>query len=1395
MAWPLIRVDLDEHSKDFQRIALQPGFPVLDRFAANNSVLTQWLGRFAAEARWDDQTVRFMWRDDDDETAPTEVHPATLDDLKGPLRSECEALQAKLKQAVPKSPNERALLTVMQQRLERALQESVADSGNLFKVRVKGRWKLVWCWGYERRNTSGSPLKICGSDNCRLAFIDDDTTRHRCPRCGHKVSSDNSGRLLVAVLLLLFLVGGFFAWDRAGRPGFATSPPVVRGVVVDGSTGRPIENASIQQTGDATSKAVSDAKGQFDATVRDPGQIRLKISASGYQSVDWEPPAGKVPADRQRIALRGDAEATGLVVEALSDRPIPFPVIRAVQTEQQATGDDVGLFLLPGTPSGKTEFEVSAEGYRPARFTQELAPGRSPQLLFSLQGSGVVAGTVVDAYDHQPVASAVIKVIGLPGDSTSDNEGRFRRSDLPGTNCRFDVSAPGYISREFERPIAATGETSLRFLLRPDLASLEGIVVDSSGAPISSATVRLSGTEQSATSSTHGLFRLLGVRQGPQKLDVVAAGYSPRTVDVMVPQDGQQPYRIVLGGEATLIGHVTDATRRTPVAGAQVRLADGRWKTTTDEQGHFEIKDLPTGALPLEVIGTGYRAAQSEAMLSKRSTSIDIELKGATVLSGTVMSAFDQHPITGAEVQLEGVPLPQRTDVEGRFRFEDVVAGPANVQVAADGYVGATEIRETRADEETVIVFTLKGSTTLRGKVISDDSNQPIAQAEVSVAGTDRKFLTNDNGEFSQPDWPARPIKLVATAKGYSTQEQDHDLRLANVPEAVIRMKPPYLVRGLVVDARSEKPVASATVAVSGANQSATTDDQGRFQLEVPVAPSHEFVVNAAGYPSQSFVERRNADGTPERFTLPLKRDSEEKVVAMTPASTGDITPAPSPSEQLGQSRPTARNPQEVEFFGIRTKAANVAFVVDCSGSMQGTRLQRTKLELLRSVLDLHPKQMFYVAFFDDKPYHMFDTETQPVIAKPVNKVRVYKWMKSVQGGGGTNPQPALSFVAKMNPQSIFLLSDGVFDPLPDPLYDEFKQKSIRVNTIAFEDESGKEELARIATRTQGVYRFVPAAPIPELLELTLVTRLYDELLEQWLDPQTTTSDAQDAHDALIELCNGQDFGPRRNASDAERRHVRDEWRRWWVENKLTPELMPQDEAKLKKNLGHRDPWWRWASVEALNQKGVQDGAVFTPKVRDPDGGIQQAARRALVRIAVEEDHGPAEGAGLEAVREAYDKWTEWLRRTKYFAALKTKPDDSLVHDFDSSDTKLRRAALEAAAERSKFAQPNHLIGKLTDQDLQVRQSAHAALVKTANKDFGPGDCTDMKKCEAAAKAWNKWYNEKAEGEAEKTLRLAESFESNKKPDQARDWYQKVIQKHPGTEAAAKAATKLKSLP
>lgn len=1420
MAWPLIRIDLDDQSRDFRRIALQPGFPVLDRLMANAHVLRSWLGRYVADAEWDGQTVRFLWRDEQDSSSPpTAVVAATLKDLRGPLRPEVEAIEAKLKQAAPKTPNERLLLGVMQQQLKQALGGETNLPGTFYKVRVGGRWKLVWCWGFDRRHAESRSHAICTNEACRLAYLADQGTRHQCPRCGEKRSSGRSRRvaLMFAALLLLAGLGGYLLNGRIGSFGFSRGASVA-GEVLDAVSGRPIPRAEIRLESDPQQRAESDPNGSFRLTFPSRSIERLQVTAPGYEPADWVPPTGRASIDGLKIKLRGAAEVSGLVVEESTDQPIPFPTIHAVKIGHQVIGDESGVFLLPGVPSGSLEFEVSADGYQTTRVSRELESGRSSDLLFSLVGAATVQGIVQDIVTKEPIAQASIRIGELPGDVLSDDNGKFEKRGVAGTVCRFEVAAPGYIAREFERPLVAAGETQIRFLLRPELTDLEVLVVDSSDAAVPAATLRFKDANPSVRRTGAGHFQVQGLRRGTHRAEIAAEGFPPRFVDLTSPTPTGEPARIVLSGGARLIGRIVDAVRQTPVPQAEVRLADGRWKTIADEQGRFEFNELPSGLLPLEVIGRGYRATRSEVKLETGERTVEIELRGATVVSGKVTSAFDQRPITGATVELDGSPASQFTDADGRFRFEDLAVGTVRIRVAADGYRPETVEADAQSDEETAIPVVLRGSASLVGRVVDVKSGQPIDRAEVLV-GTEHRLTSNAQGEFTLENCPARSMHVKVSAEGFSTEEFDHDLAQSSEAPVVIRLKPLMKVNGLVVDARSEIPVADAKITLAGVGGAATSDAEGRFEFQAPDVESYEFTVAAGGYPQQSFVERpaladpasTTADrdkqasptqpvpdsqpkgaGRPALIKLALRRDSETAAVnadpplAATPADT-----QPKVDGQFGPEPRGAKDPQEVSFFGVRTKSPTVGFVVDCSGSMSGSRLERTKLELLKSVLNLHPKQMFYVAFYDDQAYPMFHKKQEPLSASPVNKVRTYKWMKTVNGGGGTNPVPALEITSRMGSKAMFLLSDGVFEPLPETLYQEFEKQKSHVNTIAFEDESGKRELEGIAARTGGMYRFVPPAPIPELLEVTLLTQLFDELLEQWLDPKTSTADAQDAHDALVEFCNGEDFGPGVNANETQRRQARTQWRRWWVEQKLTPAVAQQPDSRLKANLDQPNFWWRWASIEALAQKQEQNAGVFIPKVKDGETGVNQAARRALRKLAEDEDFGPNEDAGAQERAIAFDQWSEWWRRQRYIANLKTKPDDSLIHDFDSSDLKTRRAAVQAVAERNHFRRPDHLIQRLMDPDLQVRQSAYQALVKTSGKDFGPGDCSDKSRCESAAKEWKKWHGGKIETEAGQALRLAEKFAALNKPDIARKWYQKVIDKYPGTEAAAKAARQL----
>lgn len=124
----------------------------------------------------------------------------------------------------------------------------------------------------------------------------------------------------------------------------------------------------------------------------------------------------------------------------------------------------------------------------------------------------------------------------------------------------------------------------------------------------------------------------------------------------------------------------------------------------------------------------------------------------------------------------------------------------------------------------------------------------------------------------------------------------------------------------------------------------------------------------------------------------------------------------------------------EAGFFGINVRAEKVAFVVDASTSMSmllpesgSMKFQRTKLELLKSLRQLSPKQRFSVVLFNDQP--IFDRDFQ-MVSPTANRIRdLENSLNNIFPFGGTDPSGAMQSVLQSDHDAIFLLSDGEFDP------------------------------------------------------------------------------------------------------------------------------------------------------------------------------------------------------------------------------------------------------------------------------------------------------------------------------------------------------------------------------
>jgi hypothetical protein len=166
-----------------------------------------------------------------------------------------------------------------------------------------------------------------------------------------------------------------------------------------------------------------------------------------------------------------------------------------------------------------------------------------------------------------------------------------------------------------------------------------------------------------------------------------------------------------------------------------------------------------------------------------------------------------------------------------------------------------------------------------------------------------------------------------------------------------------------------------------------------------------------------------------------------------------------------------------VGFFGTRSRADTVVFVVDMSGSMNdGRRFDRAVDELIRSLNALVPSQKFFIFFYNGVTHPMFDQHSAKLMpATPATRTKAIKWIKTLQPDGDTAPEEAIERAIQLKPQVVYFLTDG---EIPETTRDTAKKvnhdhKTV-IHTIAFVTQEGAEMLRGIALDNRGKYRFVP---------------------------------------------------------------------------------------------------------------------------------------------------------------------------------------------------------------------------------------------------------------------------------------------------------------------------------
>ncbi len=616
---------------------------------------------------------------------------------------------------------------------------------------------------------------------------------------------------------------------------------------------------------------------KLEAVAWTPGFLESLIDSRGTQTR-----VQLLPGQPRQIQIRGP-----------DNKPLGEAGVRVGQGQWPVGSSDAdGRLTVPIPARGTLVLEVVSTA---GSASFHLGPAKvtlDPPKILTLPPSRSLSGRIVGARDSDPIAGAWIWRRQDPtGFVRSNADGDFSLLLGSQDSGRIVAAAQGFLRATEDMEADSSAPTPV-IGLEP-AARLDGVVVDAEGHVVPDARIeaRLSANRSparpstpvsTATSDSRGRFRALGLAlKKHYELTADAEGFAQARVEVATFESPGERVRIVLDRGRRAFGAVVDGAGE-PVVGAEVALtatASPELSKTavTDQEGTFELYQLPAGRYDLSVTAAGFAPAVVRGLeLVSVAGAADLgtvylepgmRLEGRVITSGGIpLSGVSVYAlIQAATPGLTGPGQQLLTDVEGRFTAVDLRPGErVTLQLWKEGFQNRM-LNGLEAPTPEPIEITLRPASRVSGRVIDGD-RQPIARARVGLvrggsgavlgdpAATPGHHgpatLSNANGEFTIEAVAPGRYALAAFAEGFQPARTG-ELEIAegrDVGGQVLTLETGAVLEGRVLSPEG-RPVTGARVAVTGNGSSprpAITDGDGGYRIAglttgtTSVAASHQ---------------------------------------------------------------------------------------------------------------------------------------------------------------------------------------------------------------------------------------------------------------------------------------------------------------------------------------------------------------------------------------------------------------------------------------------------------------------------------------------------------------------------------------------------------------------------
>ncbi len=491
------------------------------------------------------------------------------------------------------------------------------------------------------------------------------------------------------------------------------------------------------------------------------------------------------------------AKLSGLVVDgdtgvALSDITISFT------DEANVTTKNDGLFSFSGLRNGTYTLDVLSDNYAPLHTTLKMVGEDVDLGILRLSRDinatiSILKGMIKDR--KTTVQLSGVKVMLDNREVQTDGNGSYIFDSVEAGNHTVVVSKAGYIRKQ--QTISIPANTIMHYNVLLDSidftteAKIQGRVIDgNTSMPLSNVIIALSGAKDSTfQTNTNGTFNFSKLGAGDYKIVISKAGYRTVSAAFTVTHTGVIDYGDVVlealspADTGVIVrGVVTDAVSNTPIAGVNIKV--GTKQATTDNNGSYEIRDIPAGILHIEAIKYGYGTKVADVNASEGAilifspslSSNDTNLS----IFGTVLDSNGSEPLAYVKVEYMGdTNITVFTDDKGYYVLSPVESGDATLRYSKVGYedvafevsVGDSSLNVSPALAPINIIFG-ENNASIKAVVKDMVTGLVLKNTTVKLVGTldNINTETDENGTLVIKNIKSYDVNLTLSKESYKTK-------------------------------------------------------------------------------------------------------------------------------------------------------------------------------------------------------------------------------------------------------------------------------------------------------------------------------------------------------------------------------------------------------------------------------------------------------------------------------------------------------------------------------------------------------------------------------------------------------------------------------------------------